>query len=176
MHAYTQKSAPGEINEWVTNDSPRMSAPSSDAGCYGSRWHYHARSSSDRAGNLGNAGSDSGSQSYRCRGSRNRRWDDRLTGWPWKTQNLTVTIYEGKTADLLLIKRSSTDRLNRVEKLVLLSKCWRFGFLWHVFEANFLLHEWRQIYSIKLKNFWNQRILEVKTIFKVTMYKYTTNK
>lgn len=77
-----------------------MSAPSSDAGCYESHWHYPARSSSGRAGNPGNGGSDSGNLSSRCHDSRSRRRGDRLTERR-QTQSVNMGRSRANRADQL---------------------------------------------------------------------------
>lgn len=57
---------------------PKMSAPSSGAGCYGDHWHGRARSSSDKAGSHGTAGTDTGNPSCSRSGNMNIPPDGRL--------------------------------------------------------------------------------------------------
>lgn len=59
---------------------PRMSAPSSGAGCCGDRWHGHARSSSDRADSHDTVGTDTGNPSCSRSGNKNIPPDGRLGG------------------------------------------------------------------------------------------------
>lgn len=57
---------------------PMRSAPSSGAGCYGDRWHGHARSSSGKAGSRGTADICSENPSCSRSGSRSIPPDGRL--------------------------------------------------------------------------------------------------
>ena len=57
---------------------PKRSAPSFDAGCYGDRWHGHARSSFDRVGSHGTVGTGNGTPSYFHSGNKNIPRDGRL--------------------------------------------------------------------------------------------------
>lgn len=113
-HTHTVHSACVVVNKQPHSDSPRTSAPSSDAGCYVTRWCCRARSSSDTAGNCGNGGSDSESPSCRCHDSRSTTQGDRLRGRQTRDgQSVSRQAAEGKTAVGKLIQRRHIWSLSR---------------------------------------------------------------
>lgn len=69
---------PGQSASGTSLPLPMTCTLSFGAGCCGNRWHGLSRSSPDRAGNCGIAGSGSGTPSCSRCGSRNTQQDGRL--------------------------------------------------------------------------------------------------
>lgn len=92
------RNTPSSSRKWLS-DSPRMSAPSSDAGCYESRWRFRARSNSGRAGSPGNGDSDSESRSYRWCGSKSRTRDGRLM------ERQKQAIHDEKSSEKISVRK-----------------------------------------------------------------------